>query len=230
MKRTLYELTGKDDRRFSPFCWRTRMALAHKGIDAEYVPCGFTEKEKISFSGYDRYPVLVDGDETVTDSWTIACYLEDTYPNLPSLFDGAGGRYLAYFLNAWTDTQLHPAILRTIILDVFHHIRDEDTQYFRSDREARFKQTLEDLGAQQDARADDLNKVLAPLRTVLAKQKWFCGDGPAYGDYIVFAALQWPRCVSAYPVVKPEDPIYAWRNRMIDLFAGLADSVTHYDY
>jgi hypothetical protein len=28
----LYDLAGaKSERRFSPFCWRTKMALAHKG-------------------------------------------------------------------------------------------------------------------------------------------------------------------------------------------------------
>jgi len=29
----LHDLTGADDRRFSPNCWRTRMALAHKGLE-----------------------------------------------------------------------------------------------------------------------------------------------------------------------------------------------------
>ena len=35
---TLYDLAGAEaDRRFSPFCWRTKMALAHKGLDVETV-------------------------------------------------------------------------------------------------------------------------------------------------------------------------------------------------
>ncbi len=30
---TMYDLAGADpNRRFSPFCWRTKMALAHKGL------------------------------------------------------------------------------------------------------------------------------------------------------------------------------------------------------
>ena len=30
---TLYDLAGADEhRRFSPYCWRTKMALAHKGL------------------------------------------------------------------------------------------------------------------------------------------------------------------------------------------------------
>ena len=35
----LYDLAGAEaERRFSPFCWRARMALAHKGLDVETVP------------------------------------------------------------------------------------------------------------------------------------------------------------------------------------------------
>jgi hypothetical protein len=36
MARTLYDLAGADpDLRFSPYCWRTRLALAHKGLEVE---------------------------------------------------------------------------------------------------------------------------------------------------------------------------------------------------
>ena len=42
----LFELCGADPERvFSPFCWRIRMALAHKGLEAETVPWRFTEKD-----------------------------------------------------------------------------------------------------------------------------------------------------------------------------------------
>jgi glutathione S-transferase len=34
----LYELSAKGDLRFSPFCWKARMALAHKGLEPEHVP------------------------------------------------------------------------------------------------------------------------------------------------------------------------------------------------
>ena len=77
---TLYDLVGTDDRRMSPFCWRAKLALAHKGLDFETIPLKFTEKNKLAFSGQEQVPVLVDGDQTVFDSWTIACYLEDKHP------------------------------------------------------------------------------------------------------------------------------------------------------
>jgi glutathione S-transferase len=233
MTRILYELTGKENRRFSPYCWRTRMALAHKGLDSEFEACGFTQKDKIAFSGHQSYPVLVDGDTVATDSWDIACYLEDTYSDAPSLFDDVGdggGRAMARFINCWTDTQLHPAILRTVIFDVFKHLLPEDTDYFRTNREARLKCTLEEMGAEQDAHGRELPQVFTPLRTLLKGQEWISGSAPAYGDYIVFGALQWARCISPYPIVAPGDPVHEWRGRMIALYDGLADSVPHYDY
>src|SRR5450759_1520765 len=111
---TLYELTAaEDDRRFSPYCWRIRMALAHKGLAVETIPWRFTEKEAIAFSGSGTVPVLVDGGRTakdrasaakddaratnndaratnddarvVADSWAIAQYLDEAYPDRPRL-------------------------------------------------------------------------------------------------------------------------------------------------
>ena len=66
----LYELAGSDEnRRFSPYCWRARMALAHKGIEVESQPWHFTEKEAISFSGQERVSVLINAENTISDSW-----------------------------------------------------------------------------------------------------------------------------------------------------------------
>ena len=75
----LYELVGTDDARpFSPFCWRTRMALAHKGLSAETIPWCFTDKAAIASHQSEKVPVLLDGDAAIVDSWVIANYLEDT--------------------------------------------------------------------------------------------------------------------------------------------------------
>jgi len=77
----LFELVGSDSTRpFSPYCWRTRMALAHKGLSAESIPWCFTEKHAIAPHQSEKVPVLLDGDTAVRDSWAIANYLEDAYP------------------------------------------------------------------------------------------------------------------------------------------------------
>ena len=77
MARNLYELQGRADKRLSPFCWRTRMALWHKGLEAEFIPVQFGQKDKIAFSGQKLVPVLEDNERVIHDSWTIACYLEE---------------------------------------------------------------------------------------------------------------------------------------------------------
>lgn len=43
-------------------------------------------------------------------------------------------------------------------------------------------------------------------------------------DYVVFGLLQWPRCISpgfAEEMLKEDDPIKAWFERMLDLHGGL---------
>ena len=44
----LYDLAGaEDDRRFSPYCWRIKLALAHKGLEFETIPWRFHEKSRL---------------------------------------------------------------------------------------------------------------------------------------------------------------------------------------
>src|SRR5579871_4178593 len=125
----LYDLAGADTAlRFSPYCWRIRMALAHKGLDVETIPWRLTDKAVIAFSGQGRVPVIRDGDTVVSDSWAIAEYVEATYPERPSLFGGAAGKAHARFINAWADNVLLLGVARLILrdlLDVFD-VKDQD--------------------------------------------------------------------------------------------------------
>jgi len=219
---TLYELVAQQDRRLSPFCWRTRMALKHKGLDAKIEAVGYSEKEKLAFSGQDRVPILVDGKTTVTDSWRIACYLEDTYPDRPSLFGGAAGRGQALFINRWADANLNPSVIRLIVREMLDMVLPADRDYFIKSREARFGMPLDQLHATRDQHRDALEKALLPIRQVLAEQPYICGPAPAYGDYIIFGSLQWPRVMAATELLKKDDPVHAWREKMLDLFGGYA--------
>jgi len=83
----LYDLAGAEsDRRFSPYCWRVRMAIAHKGLDVDTIPWRFSDKDVLTPSGQGKVPVLVHGDNWVHESWDIAEYLENTFPDRASLF------------------------------------------------------------------------------------------------------------------------------------------------
>src|ERR1700676_1692748 len=87
MSLKLFELVGTDAARpFSPFCWRTRMALAHKGLSAQTIPWCFTEKAAIAPHKSEKVPVLLDGETAVADSWGIANYLGDISPDRPARF------------------------------------------------------------------------------------------------------------------------------------------------
>jgi hypothetical protein len=39
-----------------------------------------------------------------------------------------------------------------------------------------------------------------------------------YADYIMFGAFQWARVVSPFKLLTEDDPVYAWRERLLDAF------------
>jgi len=229
MRRKLYDLAGADpERRFSPYCWRAKLALAHKGLEVEMIPWRFTEKDAIAFSGQGRVPVLVDGGRVVSDSWAIANYLEDAYPDRPSLFEGEGGRAVTRFVNGWADTVLNGGLIRLVLGDVYAHLHEKDRGYFRQSREQRFAMPLEAVCAGRDERVATFRQSLEPLRVVLAAQPYLSGAAPAYADYIVFGSFQWARCISPFVLLADGDPIAAWRERLLDAFGGLARNAIGY--
>ena len=84
MSMQLYDLASADPKlRFSPYCWRIKMALAHKGLSWEEVPIHFTGKDRLPQPNVGTVPVLVDDDCVVSDSWAIAEYLDERYPDKP---------------------------------------------------------------------------------------------------------------------------------------------------
>jgi glutathione S-transferase len=225
----LYELAGAEaERRFSPYCWRIRMALAHKGIAPETVAWRFTDKAAIAPSGQGRVPVLVEGERWISDSQPIAEYLEDVYSDRLSLFGGAGGRALSRFTTAWTDTAVHGALIRMLVLDVWRHLDAKDREYFRTSREARFGAALETVVADREARLPAFRASLEPARQVLARQDYLGGEQPLYPDYTLFGAFQWARCISDFSLLAADDPVAAWRGRMLGLFGGLAGAAVGY--
>jgi glutathione S-transferase len=219
----LFELVGTDEARpFSPYCWRTRMALAHKGLAAQSIPWRFTEKAAISPHNSEKVPVLLDGDKAVVDSWVIANYLEDIYPDRPSLFGGEGGRAMGRMLNWWGDIAVIGGMFPLIVADIVEHLRPVDQVYFRQSREARFGKPLEQVVANRDSNVESFRKGLDPMRLTLKSQPFLGGAAPNYADYIVFGGFQWARAVSAFALLKPDDPVYAWRDKLLDAFDGMA--------
>ena len=225
----MYDLVGRDDRRFSPHCWRTRMALPHKGLDHEVLPTRFTEIPKIEGGQVKTVPAIRDGDRLIVDSWAIAQYLERTYPERPSLFGGAGGEQVTRFLQSWCVTVLHGGLIGLIVADIWQHLTPEDHDYFRASRERRFGRTLEEVQAGREERVEGFCNSLQPLRMTLKDASFLGGQQPLYADYLAFGAFQWARVISPFRILAEDDPLKAWFERCLDLHGGIGRNAPGYD-
>jgi glutathione S-transferase len=218
----LYDLSARDQaRRFSPHCWKARMALAHKELDFESRATPFTKIKEIAGGFSPTVPVIDDGGKLVRDSFDIALYLEATYPDRPSLFKGEGGKAMARFVESFALTTIHPPIMSIIVMDIQERLSDEDQSYFRESREKRFGKTLEEMEKGREDRLEAFRAALQPLRHMLAKQPFIGGDGPLFADYIVFGPLQWARVISPFKLLADDDPVAAWFGRCLDLHGAI---------
>ena len=220
MTRILYDLTGRDDTRFSPYCWRAKMAMKHKGLDFDTKPVPFTDIPAIRDGSFKTVPVLEDDGVVVHDSFRIALHLEATYPDRPTLFGGPGGEATARFVEQWTNTAVNGGLVSLIVADVHRRLMPQDDSYFRESREKRFGKKLEEVSAGREARIDDIRKALAPARNTLQLQPFLGGDSPLFVDYILFGTLQWARVTSDFAFLEASDPVSAWFETCLDLYEG----------
>ena len=221
-----YELVGRDTARpFSPHCWKIAMALAHKGLDRSSLPTRFLDVPRVEGGISKTVPVIRDGDRVVADSFAIALYLEEAYPERPTLFAGDGGKAMARFIERWSQLTIHPYVTTAALLDIHAMQDDKNAAYFRSSREQRFGKPLEAVTAGRDAGLAGFRVALEPLRSMLGYQPFIGGASPLYADYIVFGALQWARITSPYRLLDDGDIVAQWFERCLDLHDGLGRAV-----
>ncbi|OBX37730.1 beta-etherase [Halomonas elongata] len=133
----------------------------------------------------------------------------------------ARGRFFAHY----AERSLAPAMLRIIIMDLLSAIHPDDRAYFRESREKRFGRSLEEFHSPVRG-LSQLDTALEPLRGRLAEAPYLDGEAPGGADYIVFGNFMWARCVSSADLVSNADPVYAWLERMLDLYDGLGRQAT----
>lgn len=223
----LYDLVGRDPARpFSPHCWKVAFALAHKGLPYESVPTPFTSVKAVESGAVGIVPVIRDGDRIVGDSFEIARYLEETYPDRPSLFGGEGGKALARFIERWTLLNVHAYLGTAVLMDIHDCLDPADQAHFRTTREKRYGKALEEVPAGRDERLASFRAGLEPLRSMLTYQPFLGGESPLFADYIVAGAFQWVRVMSPYRFLEADDPVSVWFERCLDLHNGLARRVS----
>ena len=218
----LYELVGADHARpFSPHCWKTRMSLLHKGLEFETVPVPFTGVAGLLENGGATVPVIEDNGRKIVESFKIALYLDETYPDNP-LFGSSEAVALSRFVESWSQSRLHAWITRWSILDIHVMLDPEDQAYFRSSREKRFGIPMEKIAVNRDALRDDLKGIHAPFAILLNHQPFIAGETPRFADYIVFGAFQWLRVCSGLSMIGQDAPVRPWLDRMFALYDGAA--------
>lgn len=215
---TLFELCGADPSvRFSPFVWRIKLMLEHKGAAYTSQTVTFTDKSALGTSGFKTVPVIKDGDRWVGESLTIARYLDERFSAKP-LFETQLAEVQSVLLNNWFDRNVVMPIFPMIVADIFDALDAENQAAFRQSREPRLGgKTIEETRDGRDAAREAFQANLVPLEAILADNEFLCGDSPAFADYCLMGSLMWPYVVSEFDPVAVSAPIRAWRERMFDL-------------
>ena len=219
---TLYDLQLASGCTISPFVWRTKYALKHKGFDIDIVPGGFTGIGQRTGGRSERCPVIVDDGHWVLDSWVIAEYLDEKYPKRPRLFEGPSMKVLTKFIDGWLwRTAIRPWF-SCYIQDYRDLSLEVDRDYVTTSREFLLGgRKLEDVQSGREDRLPQVPPALEPFRERLRETPWLGGDSPNYADYCALSVFLWTAAVATTPPLPADDPLRDWLDRGFDLYGGL---------
>ncbi len=224
----LYELVDAKDRSISPFVWRIKYALAHKGLDFETMPVGFGDIPGVCGGKFKTVPIIEDGAVSMNESLAIADYLDKTYPDRPAIFATPQERAMARFFDGWFGLEIMNRMFSINVLDIHNHARTIDQPYFRQSREARLGgKTLEQLVEGREAKIPELRNALRPMRAALAAAPFLGGDAPSYADYIALGGFIWAGTVCTVPLLAADDKLNDWLARGLALYDGLGNVETY---
>jgi len=164
--RTLYHF------QYSPFSRRTRLALIHKGLDAELRECSdpalrHEARERVPLR---TIPVLVDGARALGDSVAISRWLDAAYPSAPRLWpradagDDADDAHLALEVAAHMDHALD-AIINT------------GTRYYALHGDHAWAGVRDEMMARAQHALDALARRVGSMdRATIARSGWSAAD------------------------------------------------------
>lgn len=205
----------------SPFVWATKYAIAHKGLDMEVVPGGFTGIMERTGGQSERLPAIVDDGEWVLDSWLIAEHLDRKYPDRSTLIGDPSVKVLTQFIETW----LWQTAISPWMTCYLKNYRDwsvpEDHAYVTESRERMFGRSIEDIVVGREDRLPQVPPQLELLRGILKEHKWLGGEQPNYADYRALAVFLFCASVADTPPLTADDPLRDWIDRGFDLYGGL---------
>ena len=254
MKIKLYDLAPSPDsnRYYSPTAWKTRFGLLHKGVPFETVGIDFLQLrgDIATRSGQPNITVpaieLADG-RFICDSFRIAEWLEETFPDAPSLFTGDGqptrlatvdhlntGKSYARLIDLGLGAS---ASEWAVWYDLFFPqldaliVGDELRAYFTSDRrlgpQGYEKQLSRDY--QELKRRAMMN--VQPFVQLLNERpgEYFQGHYPGQVDYIIFGRYAFCRMLDGTLTKEiwndQGEELSRWIDRMTNLYDGHAEQL-----
>lgn len=220
---TFFELCGaQEDIRFSPFVWRIKLMLAHKDIPYDSKAITFLDKSALEGSGLKTVPVIKHDDTWVSESLEIARYLDENFSG-NNLFETSSAVLQAAIINNWVDRNIVMPIFPMIVTDIYDALDDANKEYFKDTREPRLGgRKIEDMRSGREDLRTAFKAKLGPLESMLQGSPYLSGSAPAFLDYCMMGSLMWPHIISDFDPIIDSAPLKDWRDRMFDLFDGLA--------
>ena len=210
----LYELSGKNDLRFSPPCWIVKICLIHKQINFETEPVRFSEKHKIEFSYQQLVPILKHQSGFVYDSWNIINWLDKNYDN-KKIFLNFSSKNFSNFLYLWTSRQLLPILFEIIAHEIPNVLEGDDLDYFIRTRENRIKGPITKFIPKISENIKKFRKLISPIRKIIEIDGFISGKEPGVEDYIFFGNFKWVYSCSCCDLLEVNDPIYTWYKNIL---------------
>ncbi len=212
----LYDLSGKNDLRFSPPCWIVKICLIHRQIDFKTEPVKFSEKNKIKFSNQQLVPILKHPDGFVYDSWNIINWLDKNY-NYKKIFLNLSSKNFSNFLYLWTSRQLLPILFKIIAHEIPNVLEGDDLDYFIRTREERIKGPITKFTPKISDNIKEFRKLISPIRKIIVINGFISGKEPGVEDYIFFGNFKWVYSCSSCNLLDESDPIYSWYRKILKI-------------
>ncbi|KAI8059355.1 hypothetical protein BC940DRAFT_178924 [Gongronella butleri] len=181
----------------SPFTVRTRICLNIKDIpyETKWLTYFDVHKQIPAITKSDQrptVPVIVDGihgDKVVADSFDIARYLDEAFPDTPKLFDPAHEGLLRFFEKyVFWNVIVH--MYKINILQIHASFPNQEIKdWYRENREGMFHLTLEQFAGNEADNVAIIKAQMTVLDDSLKHTPYITGQQVGYADVMMAAAF-----------------------------------------
>tara|TARA_Y100000768_G_C23907395_1_gene648217 strand:- start:259 stop:924 length:666 start_codon:yes stop_codon:yes gene_type:complete len=213
---TLYDLSGKNDLRFSPYCWRIKYLLNFRKIIYQTKPTCFTDRLNNTFFGDAKLPTITDDGIKISNSFNIAEHIEYKYVDIDQRIINTENKASLYFINDWSDYFLNTSILERVAYDIVSVLDNRDIEYFNESRSKRFGMSPKDFQDYNLKKSENnFNKCCNFLDKILQKQSYLLGENITYAEMIVLGSLTWGEKVSNNTKIEKKfNRLTAWKDKL----------------